>query len=56
MTRARWIAIAVVIVGLFAIVVGGFLWPRPQFRSGPWGDRPGADSIRGSASPPGIPD
>ena len=56
MTRARWIAIAVVIVGLFAIVVGGFLWPRPQFRSGPWGDRAGPDSIRGPASPPGIPD
>ena len=56
MTRARWIALAVVIVGLFAIVVGGFLWPRPQFRSGPWGDRPAADSTREPAPPPGVPD
>ena len=40
MTRGRWIALAVVLVGLFAVLVGGFLWPRPQFRSGPWGERP----------------
>jgi hypothetical protein len=36
MTRTRWIVIAVIAVGLFAVVVGGFLWPRPQFRRGPW--------------------
>ena len=23
-------------LALFAVVVGGFLWPRPQFRRGPW--------------------
>ena len=36
MTRARWIVVALIVIGLFAIVVGGFLWPRPQFRKGPW--------------------
>jgi hypothetical protein len=35
-TRRGWIVIAVIAVALFAIVVGGFLWPRPQFRKGPW--------------------
>lgn len=37
MTRTRWIALIVVLlIALFAVVVGGFLWPRPQFRRGPW--------------------
>ena len=43
MTRGRWIAVVAIVVALFAIVVGGFLWPRPQFRAGPWG---------GAGSPP----
>jgi hypothetical protein len=37
--RARWVVIAVAVaMVLFAIVVGGFLWPRPQFERGrtPW--------------------
>lgn len=25
---------------IFALVVGGFLWPRPQFRKGPWESPP----------------
>lgn len=41
MTRTRWIALIVVaLIALFAVIVGGFLWPRPQFRSGPWTDGP----------------
>jgi hypothetical protein len=37
MTRTRWIAlIAILLIALFAVVVGGFLWPRPQFQRGPW--------------------
>lgn len=37
MTRTRWIAlILVLLIALFAVVVGGFLWPRPQFQRGPW--------------------
>jgi hypothetical protein len=36
-TRTRWVALIVVLlIALFAVVVGGFLWPRPQFRRGPW--------------------
>jgi hypothetical protein len=37
--KGRWFIIAIVLlVALFAIVVGGFLWPRPQFDRGrtPW--------------------
>lgn len=48
MSRSRWIVLVVVLlVALFAVVVGGFLWPRPQFRKGPWmGERTGpADSL-----------
>lgn len=37
MTRPRWILLIVILlIALFAVVVGGFLWPRPQFRRGPW--------------------
>ena len=25
---------------VFALVVGGFLWPRPQFQRGPWESPP----------------
>ncbi len=52
MTRTRWIALAVVLlIALFAVVAGGFLWPRPQFQRGPWavpGDSAGtaAESVR----------
>lgn len=51
MTRGRWIAVVAIAVALFAIVVGGFLWPRPQFRAGPWGGTgpPPAESL--SADP-----
>lgn len=46
MTRTRWIALIVVLlIAVFAVVVGGFLWPRPQFQRGPWmgpGDSVGA--------------
>jgi len=39
MTRTRWIVLAIVaVVALFALVVGGFLWPRPQWEKGPWQD------------------
>jgi hypothetical protein len=37
--RSRWLLIALAVaIALFAIVVGGFLWPRPQFERGrtPW--------------------
>lgn len=37
-SRRRWL-LAALILGLitaFAVVGGGFLWPRPQFRLGPW--------------------
>lgn len=26
----------VLAVALFALIVGGFFWPRPQMRRGPW--------------------
>lgn len=32
----KWILGIVIALALFAIVVGGLLWPRPQFRKGPW--------------------
>lgn len=47
MTRTRWIVLAVVVlVLLFAFVVGGFFWPRPQWERGPWNapDRPPAEA------------
>lgn len=47
MTRTRWIALVVVLlIALFAVVVGGFLWPRPQFRRGPWS---GPDPVPGDS-------
>lgn len=60
MTRGRWIAlVTVLLIALFAILVGGFLWPRPQFQRGPWagpgaapGDSAGA-SVEDTA--PGAP-
>lgn len=37
MGRTGWIVLIVVLlITLFAVVVGGFFWPRPQFRKGPW--------------------
>lgn len=48
MTRTRWLVlIAVAVIALFAVVVGGFLWPRPQFGRGPWtgGAAPATDSL-----------
>lgn len=46
MTRPRWILLIVVLlIALFAVVVGGFLWPRPQFRHGPWAGPGPADSV-----------
>lgn len=47
MSKRIWIAI-VIVIALFAIVVGGMLWPRPQFQKGPWAT-PGAEA------PPGTP-
>ncbi len=32
----RMILVILVAVAVFAIVVGGMLWPRPQFQRGPW--------------------
>lgn len=29
-------AALLVVIAIFALVVGGFLWPRPQFQRGPW--------------------
>ena len=60
MTRPRWILLIVLLlIALFAVVVGGFLWPRPQFRRGPWAG-PGpvpADSVGppAKAEAPGLP-
>lgn len=53
MTRTRWIVlIAVLLIALFAVVVGGFLWPRPQFRRGPWSG-PGPASVDSVRAPLG---
>jgi len=45
MGRTGWIVvIAVLLITLFAVLVGGFFWPRPQFQRGPWagpGEVPG---------------
>ncbi len=30
------VAVALLAIAVFALVAGGFLWPRPQFRNGPW--------------------
>lgn len=32
----RVILVIVLVAAVFAIVVGGMLWPRPQFQRGPW--------------------
>ena len=32
----RLILVIVFVAAVFAIVVGGLLWPRPQFQRGPW--------------------
>lgn len=35
--RTRWVILAAILaVAAFAVVVGGMLWPRPQFSRGPW--------------------
>ncbi len=54
--RALWIVAAVVTLVLaFAVVAGGFFWPRPQFERGPWAspsrqsDAPGSSSSRPAA-------
>lgn len=36
MSRRGWIVLVVLVVALFALIIGGFLWPRPQFERGPW--------------------
>ncbi|MDX1624305.1 MAG: hypothetical protein R3199_10045 [Gemmatimonadota bacterium] len=52
MSRRGWIVLAVVlVVALFALIIGGFLWPRPQFERGPWRD-PGP---AGGGAPAGAP-
>lgn len=37
-SRRRWLLVALILalIAGFAVVAGGFLWPRPQFRLGPW--------------------
>jgi hypothetical protein len=60
LSRGRWIAlVTVVLIALFAVVVGGFLWPRPQFQRGPWtgpgpvaGDSTGESIERRGTAPP----
>ena len=43
MRRTGWIVlVAVLLITFFAVVVGGFFWPRPQFRKGPWSTEPPA--------------
>jgi hypothetical protein len=36
----RTILVILFVVAAFAIVVGGMLWPRPQFQRGPWAPAP----------------
>ena len=31
-----WVLVILLVVAVVAVVLGGFLWPRPQFRRGPW--------------------
>ena len=47
------VAAAVVAAALFALIVGGFLWPRPQFEEGraPWTLEPEAPSPAESLRP-----
>lgn len=55
MTQSRWIILVIVLlVALFAVVVGGFLWPRPQFRKGPW-TVPSPDSLEAPLDEPPAP-
>jgi hypothetical protein len=44
------ILVILVVVAAFAIVVGGMLWPRPQFQRGPWESAP-VDTIATDPSP-----
>ncbi len=46
----RMILVILVVVAAFAIVVGGMLWPRPQFQRGPWAPAP-VDTIAAEPSP-----
>lgn len=46
--RARITLFVVLAVALFALIVGGFFWPRPQMQRGPWAP---PDSTPGSAAP-----
>jgi len=41
-----WTLAFLLVVAVVAVVLGGFLWPRPQFRRGPWhgGGAPPADT------------
>ena len=51
--RARWVVVgAVVAAAAFALIVGGFLWPRPQFEEGraPWTLGRGNDSLPAGGS------
>lgn len=51
-SRAR-IAVAVALaVALFALIIGGFFWPRPQMNRGPWA---GPDTAAPADVPPGAP-
>ncbi len=51
--RARIALIVVLAVALFALIVGGFFWPRPQMQRGPWVT---PDSLApGSATPDSAP-
>lgn len=36
----RVILLILVVAAAFAIVLGGMLWPRPQFKRGPWAPAP----------------
>lgn len=43
--KARWVILgAILAVAAFAVVVGGLLWPRPQFTRGPW-TRPDSTAV-----------
>lgn len=46
----RVILIIVIVAAVFAIVVGGMLWPRPQFQRGPWAPAP-VDTMSTDPSP-----
>ncbi len=52
MGRTGWIVLIVLLlITLFAVVVGGFFWPRPQFQRGPWETEPQAAIDSLSAAP-----